>query len=130
MYSYPIYTIDKQDMFTLSNFHLKTSLLFWNIIWVKRYWAEFFFSKASSFTLTFDNVTWKSIEVIYYLGAFTVPILSTLQQRGQEKLIERTSLGLQTDRQVQNNMLPFYKGGHKNMLQLESNCLQIHVSWA
>ena len=51
-------------------------------------------------------------------------------QAKRSKDIEKTSLGLQTDRQVQNNMLPFYKGGHKNMLQLESNCLQIHVSWA
>ena len=58
-----------------------------------------FFQRPDIFTLSFDHDTSKSIEVIFFLMASFVPNLATFQQSGQEILdIERTSLGLQTDR--------------------------------
>ena len=84
-----------------------------------------FFQRLEFFTLTFDHVTSKSIEVIYFQMASFVPNLATFKQSGQEILnIERTSLGLQTDRQVQNNIPPFFK---KKKINKQANALNLHA---
>ena len=79
---------------------------------VKRYEADIF-SKTSSLTCTFDHVTSKSIGVIYFLGASTVPSLATFKQRGQEILSGHHLVYRQTDLKVQNIMPLFSKGGIK-----------------
>ena len=47
---------------------------------VKRYWADSICTNTSSLTLTFDLFSSKSIGVIHFLGAPTVPSLATFQQ--------------------------------------------------
>ena len=79
-------------------------------------------TKTVSSTLTFDHVTLKSIGSIYSLRVSTKPSLGTFKQKSQAK---RTLLGLQTDRQVHNNMPPFFKGGHKNGMHMVDILLAI-----
>ena len=68
-------------------------------------WAE-----KSGLTLTFEHVTWKSIGIIYWLGATLHQVWYILiKWRGQKILRGQHLVYRQTDRQLQNNM-PFFKG--------------------
>ena len=74
-------------------------------------------AEKSGLTLTFEHVTWKSIEIIYLLRATPAPSLVLIKWRGQ-KILSRQHLVYRptdqlTDRHLQTNMPPFSKG-HKN----------------
>ena len=79
------------------------------------HWAQ-----KSGLTLTFEHVTWKSIGCIYSLRATPCTKFGIDQVKGS-KDVERTTLGLQIDRQLQNYMPPFSRG-HKNIPYL-NHCL-------
>ena len=73
------------------------------------HWAQ-----KSGLTLTFKQVTWKSIGIIYSLRATTVPSLVLIKWKGQkilsgQHLVYRRT-DRHTDRQLQNNMPPFSRG--------------------
>ena len=76
------------------------------------YWVDNIFSERGSLTLTSDHVISKSVEDIYFLGAFLVPRLATLKQRGQKILSGHCLVYRMTNRQVKNKTPPIFKGGH------------------
>ena len=80
-----------------------------------------YWSQKSSLTLTFEHVISKSIGIIYLLGVTPAPSLLLINWKGS-KDIDRTTLGLQTDRPtdrptyrptVAKQYAPFFKGGIK-----------------
>ena len=75
---------------------------------LKTHWAQ-----KSGLNLIFNHVTWKSIGIIYSLGAAPAPNLVLIKWRGQEILSGQHLVYRPTDRQLQNNMPPFSRG-HKN----------------
>ena len=64
---------------------------YWSSERVKRYWADNTmgweeWAEKSGLTLTFEDVTWKSIGIIYLLGATPAPSLVLIKWRGQKIL--------------------------------------------
>ena len=47
---------------------------------VKIHWVDTICTKNSSLTVTFDHVTWTSIQNIYSLGTSTIPSLATFKE--------------------------------------------------
>lgn len=62
--------------------------------------------KDQHLILTFENEIGISIGVIYSLGPSIKPMLANFKK--MYKYIERTSFGLQTDRQMQNKIYPLF----------------------
>ena len=77
-------------------FHEQLKYLVWKISskGVKIFWVGVICINTCSLTLTFDHVTWKSIEIIYSLGTTTILSLATFEQSGQKILGEQKLLGL------------------------------------
>ena len=71
-------------------FHEELKYLVWKISskGVKIFWVGVICINTCSLTLTFDHVTWKSIEIIYSLGTTTILSLATFEQSGQKILGE------------------------------------------
>ena len=67
-------------------------------------WVDNFCTKTNSLTLTFDQVTWKWVEVIYSLEAFTVPSFAAFKKRAQNTLSWHRLVYRPTNWQVQNYM--------------------------
>ena len=81
----------------------------------KTQWAQ-----KSGLTLTFEHVTWKSIGIIYELGATPVPSLVLIQWSGQRMLSGQHLVYRPTDRPIDRHTerptvakqyAPFFKGG-------------------